>query len=179
MHQAHGDIGEDLAREVLVHFLRGLHGLGLGFLDHRVDHVGLAALVDLPLQEAVNLLDAVGGGVLGDDGLAAGRQLVDDGDVQVAIKRHGQRARNGRGGHHQDVGMHGLLHQSEALQDAEAVLLVDDGEAEILELHVLFEQRVRADRHVRQAFGDQFLELDLLAAGERSGQQQRDIAQLS
>ena len=74
--------------------------------------------------------------------------------------------------------MHGLLHQPEALQDAEAVLLVDDGEAQLLELDVLFEQRVRADRHVRQAFGDQFLELGLLAAGERSGEQQSDISQL-
>ena len=55
--------------------------------------------------------------------------------------------------------MHALLHQVEALQHAEAVLLIDDGEAQLVELHVLFEQRVRADHHLRQALGDQFLEL--------------------
>ncbi len=134
---------------------------GLGFFDHRIDHVRLAAFVDLLLQEAVDLLDVVGGDVFGDDGLAAGRQFVDHGDVEVAIERHGERARDGGRGHHQHVGMDALLHQAEPLHDAEAMLLVDDGEAELLELHVLFEQRVRADGHVRQAFGDQLLELRL------------------
>ena len=75
-------------------------------------------------------------------------------------------------------GMHALLHQSEPLQHAEAMLLVDDREPQLLELHVLLEQRVRADHHVRQPFRHQLLELRLLAAGERSGQQHRHVAEL-
>ena len=46
-----------------------------------------------------------------------------------------------------------LLHQRLALFDAEAMLLVDDGEAEALELDIGFEQRVRAHDDVRQAGG--------------------------
>ena len=38
--------------------------------------------------------------------------------------------------------------QGEALVHAEAVLLVDDGEGQVLELHVGLEQRVRADEDV-------------------------------
>ena len=39
--------------------------------------------------------------------------------------------------------------QAETLHHAEAMLLVDDREAELLELDILFEQRVRADHHMR------------------------------
>ena len=60
-------------------------------------------------------------------------------------------------------GVHALLHQPQPLQHAEAMLLVDDGEAQLLELDVLLEQRVRADDDVHQALGQQFLELHLLA----------------
>ena len=45
--QADVEIGEDLAREVLVHLLRGFHGLRFGLFDDRIDDVGLAACVDL------------------------------------------------------------------------------------------------------------------------------------
>ena len=61
---------------------------------------------------------------------------------------------------------------------AETMLLVDDGEAELLELDVFLEQRVRADHDVRQALRDQLLELRLFAAGEGPGEQQRDVAEL-
>ncbi len=61
---------------------------------------------------------------------------------------------------------------------AEAMLLVDDRQAQLLELDVLFEQRVRADDDVHQARGHQLLELRFLAAGERSGQQHGDVAEL-
>ena len=43
------------------------------------------------------------GDQLGDDGRAAGRQFVDGGDIQVGVIAHGQRARDRRGGHHQQV----------------------------------------------------------------------------
>ena len=47
-----------------------------------------------------------------------------------------------------------------------------------MKLHVFLEQRVGAHRYVRQPFGQQFLELRLLAAREGAGEQQRDVAQL-
>ena len=47
------------------------------------------AFVDLALHEAIGLLNGIGGVVFGLDRLPAGRQLVDHGDVQIAIERHG------------------------------------------------------------------------------------------
>src|SRR5450759_3038271 len=179
VHQAHRDLREDLAREVLVLLLRSLHRLRLGLLDHGVDHVGLPAFLDLRLHEAVDLLDVVAGGMFGDDGLAPGRHLVDHANVEIAVHRQSERARDRRGGHHQDVRRHALLHQAEALQDAEAMLLVDDGKAQILELDVLLDPRVRADGDVDQVFGAQFLELHFFTAGEAAGQQGGDVAQLT
>ena len=103
MQQAHSDIRKDFARKMLVHFLGRLHGLRFRFLDHRIHDIGLPAFVDLLFQKAVNALDVIGGDVLGDDGLAAGRQLIDDGDIQIAVDGERQRARNRRRGHHQHV----------------------------------------------------------------------------
>ena len=64
--------------------------------------------------------------------------------------RHQQRARDRRRRHDQHVGAAAaaLGLQREALMHAEAVLLVDDGEGEIVEDHVGLEQRVRADEDV-------------------------------
>ena len=44
-----------------------------------------------------------------------------------------------------------LAAQREALRDAEAMLLVDDREAELRDLHAFLEQRVGADRELRLA----------------------------
>ena len=46
--QAHVNVGENDARKVFVHVLRGLHRTGFRFLNHRIDHVGLTPLLDLP-----------------------------------------------------------------------------------------------------------------------------------
>ena len=89
------------------------------------------------------------GGEAGDDGGAAGRQLVEDGNVEVAVERKAQGARDGRGGEHQHVrGVAvggGFVHEAFALQDAETVLLVDSHKAEARELHLIFDERVGAD----------------------------------
>ena len=63
------------------------------------------------------------------DRLAARRHLAHHRDVEIAVGRQRQRARDRRGGHHEDVGVQPLGAQRRALQDAEAVLLVDDREA--------------------------------------------------
>ena len=62
--------------------------------------------------------------------LAPGRKLVDNGDVQVAIDRHGQGAGYRRGCHHKHVGSYCVFRpKAGTLAHAEAVLLVDDGQA--------------------------------------------------
>ena len=119
--------------------------------DARADHVRLAARGDLladPLPRPLQVVRPLHGGhhVRGDR-RAAGRQLGQRGDLQVTEHGHRHRARDRRRGHHQHVrpGSRGLLAERVALLDAEPVLLVDDHQAEVGELHLLLEQRVRAD----------------------------------
>ena len=84
---------------------------------------------------------------LGADRLPARRQLADRADRQVAVHGQGQRPRDGRGGQRQRVrlaaGALGL--ECGALADPEAVLLVDDRQAEARELDRLADDGVRAD----------------------------------
>ena len=84
--------------------------------------------------------------------LAPRRQLVEHGDVEVAVRGERERARDRRRGHHEEVRRAlpvALVAQLRALRDAEAVLLVDDDEPEPREPDALGEQRVRADRRRR------------------------------
>ena len=113
--------------------------------DQRADPVGLPALGDGAAQVVDHLGGAAGGDERGLDRLAAGRLLVEDREVHVAVLRQRQAARDRRRGHHQDVGGTALRAEVHALADAEAVLLVDDGEAEVVEGDVLLEERVGAD----------------------------------
>ncbi len=84
----------------------------------------------------------------GVDRLAAGRLLAQFGDVHVAEISQHQRARDRRGGEHQHVDRFALLRQRQPLVHAEAVLLVDDGEREIVKRHFFLEQRVGADQQI-------------------------------
>ena len=85
---------------------------------------------------------------------------------------------NGRGGHDQHVGfgLVGLLHQPESLQHAEAVLLVDDNEAEAIEFDFFFDQRVGADDELRLAAIDEAAVGALSVFVERAGEQNDAVA---
>jgi len=147
----------------------GVHGGGVGkverlaLLDQRADPVHLAPGRHLRGDARDDLVLAAVGDQLGDHRRAAGGQFVDHRDVQVGVVAHGQGARDGRGAHHQHVRLAGgrcatgrcrqLLPQRQALQYAEAVLLVDDGERQALELHLLLDHGVRADHQRRRAAG--------------------------
>jgi hypothetical protein len=91
--------------------------------------------------------EALGAQHAGLDRLAAGRHLVQAADVHLAILGERQGARDRRRGHDQQVRRPlGLGGQHHALGDAEAMLLVDDGEAEPAILDSLLEDRMRADQ---------------------------------
>ncbi len=84
-----------------------------------------------------------------DDGGAPGRQLVENGNIEVAIESEREGARDGRGGEDEDVRSvavgGGFVHEALALEDAEAVLLVNGDETEAGEFDVIFNEGVRAD----------------------------------
>ena len=84
-------------REVLV-----VHRLRL--LDERVDHVDLPSAGDLLAHEAEQAQPRRVGVADRAYGPAAGGSFVDHRHVEVAVEGHGQRAGDGCGGHHQDVG---------------------------------------------------------------------------
>ena len=93
--------------------------------------------------------------MVGAHGLATGGQLVDDGAVEVAVEGHSEGARDGGGCHHEDVGRdEGLLPEFGALLDTEAVLLVDDDEAEVAEGDVILDEGVGADEDMDLAVGE-------------------------
>ena len=81
------------------------------------------------------------------------RRRLDHRHVADADQRHVQRARNRRRRHRQHVDL--LAHLLDALlvRHAEALLFVDDQQAEILEVHVLRQQPMRADDDVETAGG--------------------------
>ena len=106
--------------------------------------------------------------VLADVGLdrppALGRRL-DHADVAQPGERHLQRARDRRRAHRDHVDLELELAHQLLLLDAEALLLVDDQQPEVLRAHVAREQPVRADQDVDLALGEALDRLALLGGG--------------
>ena len=95
----------------------------------------------------------------GKDGLAFLGRGLEDRHLADAGDRHLEGTRDRRGGHRQDVhvGAQGL--ERLLVLDAEALFLVDDDEAELLERHRASQQRVRANNQVDFARGQPRLNL--------------------
>ena len=87
------------------------------------------------------------------DGQAALRRGGDHREIAQAFQRHRQRARDRRGGEREHIHFGAQRLQSFFLLHAETVLFVEDDQAEVVELHVLLDQLVRADDDVQLAFG--------------------------
>ncbi len=142
----------------------------LGFLDQRAHPVGLGALGDGAADAADHLVEPVERHDARVDRLAAGRLLGQPRDVHVAVVGEHQRARDRRRGHHQHVGGAALGGQRQALVDAEAVLLVDHHQRQVVEGDARLEEGVGADQQADRAVGeageDRLALAALFAAGE-------------
>ena len=142
----------DFFAETLAQFLEALlrrREIDLfGFLDQRADPIGALAFGDGAADRVLDLLDARHRDRAGVDRLAAGRLFAQFGHIHVAEISEHQRARDRRGGEHQHVDGFALLRQRQPLMHAEAMLLVDDGEREIVERDLFLEQRVGADQQI-------------------------------
>ena len=84
--------------------------------------------------------------------------------------RHLQRARDRRRGQRQHVDLRAQLLEPLLVADAEALLLVDDQQAEVLEPHVARQQPVRADDDVELPVGQRRHRLLLLGLGAEARQ---------
>ena len=122
----------------------------LALLDQRTDPVGARALVERPRQARDDLLEPLDRHGAGVDRLPSRRFFAQRRDVHVAEIGEHERARDRRRGHHQKIRGLSLAGERETLPDAEAVLLVDDREAEIGEHDALLEERVGADDGVER-----------------------------
>ncbi len=166
-------------------FLLGLGGgalVHLRLLDERDDDERpmpdgrlFAHLLPRPIEVAASA-DA------GPDRQPAGRRRAQVRDVKVRIEDLAQGARDRRGGHQEHVGRGTMRLRLElvALFDAEAVLLVDDHEAEVGEGDALLEQRVGADDEWRHAGRERLPRGRRAAAAHRTGQQddvEREVGQ--
>ena len=131
--------------------------VGLAALDHRADPVDPLAAGQRPVDGVHHLVDPLDGHGPGDGGGAARRLLDQVGGGDVAIGSEHQAARDRRRGHQQHVDGPALVHEVQALADAEPVLLVDHRQAQIAERHPVLEQSVRAHRE-RASTGGQPLQ---------------------
>src|SRR5580658_1000381 len=132
-------------------------------LDARSDFVdGFDAIVDEEDLTAALQFNFNGGAddffvVFGDDGLnghAVFGRSFDDAHVAQTDERHVERARNGRGTHGENVDFFAELLEALLVAHAEALLFIDDEQAEILELDVFREQAMGADEDIDAAAGD-------------------------
>lgn len=110
--------------------------------------------------------------VYGAHRLASGWQLVDYAHVEIAINGHGKSARNGRGGHHEDVRrIVALAPKACTLGHSEAVLLVDDGKSETREAHGILYHGVSANEDVHLAGNQSFENLAPATPFDSAGEQ--------
>ena len=137
--------------------LRGL----INRLDAVVQVEGLAPALDLAPQRTRDLLVVV----LADmrvDRAATPRRRGDDGDVPQTRERHVQRARDRRGRQREHVDLGAHLAQQLLLGHAEALLLVDDHEPQVVGHDIARQHAVRTDQEVDLAvaeIGDDLLRL--------------------
>ena len=135
--------GDAHFRHVLVEEL-----LGVGeILDARADIEGLAAAIALAQQRLAHhhRIERRDEGAHGE---AIDRRRGDDRHFAHAGERKLQGARDRRRGEREHMHLGAQLLELLLVRDAEMLLLVDDDEAEILELDGLAEQRMGADDDV-------------------------------
>ena len=107
----------------------------------------------------------------GADGQALARRRLDDAQVAGAHEREVERARDRRRAHREDVDLGAEALQALLVADAEAVLLVDDDQAQAGERRPVGEQRMRADHDVDGPGGGAGADGGLLLRGPVAAEQ--------
>jgi len=157
--EAELEFWKNFFREALV-LVDGGFELELRFFNDRINDIGLMAGGDFLAEKFPDSGKMRLGSEARLDGRAAGRKLVEDGNVEVAVERERKRAWNGRRGEDENVRRvavrGGFVHEAFALEDAEAVLLVDGDKAEARKLDLVFDERVGADDELSFAGADAF-----------------------
>ena len=157
-------------RQIAVPVLGGGDVDHFGLFDQRTDPVDAAAGIERALDRIDHFGKPLERQRAGIDFLPAGRLLAQFRDIHVAEIGQHQRARDGRRRQHQKIDRLALTRECQPLMHAETVLLVDNGEREIVEGDVLLKQRVRADDKVDVAGGERRKNFGPLAAALAAGE---------
>ena len=123
--------------KLLEGFGSGLQLQGFAFFNQRADPVCLLPFAADVEDEAFDFSAADVVDKAGFNRGAPGWQFVDDGHVQIGEETHGERARDGCGGHHQLVDVAPFVFEGEALGNAKTVLFIHNHQAQILKLDVV------------------------------------------
>ena len=122
----------------------------LALLDQWVDDIGLSPGTDLFPDKLIERPPVLVVPMHRLYRLTAGRQLVDNGEIEVAIKRHGQRSGNRGSRHHQHMWrMFAFRPELCTLCHPETVLLVDHHKTEVPELHLILNEGMSPDKGYR------------------------------
>ena len=148
-------------------------------LDERTDYINLSACGELLLDEGGDAAAHILPYRVGLDRTSAGRRLVQNGYVEVAVHNQRERARDGCRGHDEHVRHLALGGQRCALCDAETVLLVRNYRAETVKNDALLDEGVRADHDVRGSAFDGGERRTFLRGGHRAGQQRAGQAEFA
>ena len=148
VHQAYPALRQQGFGNVLVVALNGVQPAIRCVLDGGADQIHLPPSTNLLIEKMVEVAPLFAGDAAGLDRCAARRQLVQNGDVQIAVDEQAQRAGNGRCTHHQQVRIRGLFGQHSALPYPKAVLLVDHGKTKPGKLYAFAEDGVGAHHKV-------------------------------
>ena len=153
MHEADDEIGQ-LFRKPRISLFGRLELQCFAFLDQRTHPVRLPANATGIVHAADHLVAARCVDQFRHHRRAAGRQFVEHRNIEIGVVAHRQRARDRRCRHRELMCALSLLLQRQPLLHAKAMLLIDDGKTEPIELDAFLDQRVRADRDWRTAATD-------------------------
>ena len=127
---------------------RRLHRKLLGFFDQWINDVGLASSGDLLSYEVDDLGQFRCLPHNGDDAPAIGGLFPKDGNIQIAVDRLREGARDRRRRHDEDIRRIAAGDQTRSLQHAELVLLIDDNQPKIVEFARFIQERMCADNEL-------------------------------
>ena len=150
----------------------------LAFLDHGIHEVSLTPGVELLAHEPRGLRQLAMGAHEGAHRRASGRHLVEQGNIEVAVKRERQRARDRRRRHDEHVRARGPGGQLGPLADAEFVLLVDHDQRRPPHGFGREKQGVRADDDAGRGPGVRFFPPRRGAQNHRDAERVEELAEV-
>src|SRR5947209_7414665 len=77
--------------------------------------------------------------------------LIDHGEIQITVQRHGQGAGYRRRGHDERIRVFAFRHELHPLDDAEAMLFINDDQTQPLEYRVLFDKSMSSNDNLNFA----------------------------